>query len=207
MESTGDNRGTQHAFPDLLLRFGLTNRWELRLGWPGYVASDTDGPIFGGRFSGSFGPNVGLVYDLWEQRGVLPQAAVLAAVPIPLEGNPFALNSLQPLTELMYTWQTNDRTAITGRSGFAIFDAAGDDYTQFQQSLSLDVILTERLGAFVSWDMLADQGSWNDTSQHMAGGGLSVLLTERFAISWRSAVGLNSAAPDFLTDIRFAYRF
>lgn len=27
------------------------------------------------------------------------------------------------------------------------------------------------------------------------------------AISWRSAVGLNSAAPDFLNDIRFAYRF
>ncbi len=107
----------------------------------------------------------------------------------------------------MYAWQTSDRTAITGRSGFVIFDAAGDNYTQFQQSLSFDVILTERLGTFVSWDMLTDHGSWNDTSQHMAGGGLSFLLTERFAISWRSAVGLNSAAPDFLNDIRFAYRF
>jgi hypothetical protein len=55
--------------------------------------------------------------------------------------------------------------------------------------------------------MLADHGSWNDASQHMAGGGLSFLLTERLAISWRSAVGLNSAGPDFLNDIRFAYRF
>jgi len=78
---------------------------------------------------------------------------------------------------------------------------------QFQQSLSFDVIVTERLGAFVSWDMLADHGSWNDTSRHMAGGGLSFLLTKRLAISWRSAVGLNAAAPDFLNDIRFAYRF
>ena len=205
--SVGGGDGTQHVFPDMLLRFGLTDRLELRLGWPGYVTSDTDDPTLGGRFSGTLDPNVGLVYDLWGQRGVLPQAAVLAAVPVPLEGNPFALNSLQPLTELMYAWQTSDRTAITGRSGFALFDAAGDNYTQFQQSLSFDVILTERLGTFVSWDMLADQGSWNDTSQHMAGGGLSFLLTERFAISWRSAVGLNSVAPDFLTDIRFAYRF
>jgi hypothetical protein len=201
------SNGTQHAFPDLLLRFGLTDRLELRLGWPGYVTSDADDPTVGGWFNGTLDPNVGLAYDLWGQRGWLPQTAVLAAVPVPLEGNPFALNSLQPLTELMYLWQTSDRTAITGRSGFAIFDAAGDNYTQFQQSVSLDVVLTERLGAFVSWDMLANHGSWNDTSQHMAGGGLSFLLTERFAISWRSAVGLNSAAPDFLNDIRFAYRF
>ena len=205
--SAGGGDATQHAFPDLLLRFGLTNRLELRLGWPGYVSSDTNDPTFGGRFSGTLDPNVGLVYDLWGQRGVLPQTAVLAAVPVPLEGNSFALNSLQPLTELMYAWETSDRTAITGRSGFAIFDAAGDNYIQFQQSLSLDVILTERLGTFVFWDMLTDHGSWNDISQHMAGGGLSFLLTEQLAISWRSAVGLNSAAPDFLNDIRFAYRF
>lgn len=208
LRGSADGRdGTQHAFPDLLLRFGLTDRLELRLGWPGYVTSESDDPTVDGWFSGALDPNVGLVYDLWGQRGLLPQTAILAAVPVPLEGNPFALNSLQPLTELMYLWQTSDRTAITGRSGFAIFDAAGDNHTQFQQSLSFDVIATERLGIFVSWDMLANHGSWNNTSQHMAGGGLSFLLTERFAISWRSAFGLNSAAPDFLNDIRFAYRF
>jgi hypothetical protein len=205
--SAGGSDWTQHSVTDMLLRFGMTDRLELRLGWPGYVTSDTDDPALGGGFSGTLDPNVGLVYDLWGQRGMLPQTAVLAAAPIPLKGNAFALNSLQPLTELMYSWQTSDRTAITGRSGFAIFDVSGDSYTQFQQSLSLDVILTDRLGTFVSWDMLADRGSWNDASQHMAGGGLSFLLTERFAISWRSAVGLNSAAPVFLNDIRFAYRF
>jgi hypothetical protein len=180
---------------------------ELRLGWPGYVSSDTDGPAIASGFTGTLDPNVGLLYDLWGQHGWLPQTAVLTAVPVPLEGNPFALNSLQPLTELMYTWEVSDRTAITGRSGFAVFGAARGNYTQIQQSLSFDVILTERLGAFVSWDMLADHGSGNDTSQHMASGGLSFLLAERFAISWRSAVGLNTAAPDFLNDIWFAYRF
>ena len=35
--SAGGGDGTQHAFPDMLLRFGLTDRLELRLGWPGYV--------------------------------------------------------------------------------------------------------------------------------------------------------------------------
>jgi hypothetical protein len=206
-DSASGGSNTQHASPDLLLRLGLTDRLELRIGWPGYVANSSDDPTLGSTSSGTLDPNVGLLCDLWGQRGLLPQTAVLVAVPVPLEGNPFALNSLQPLTELMYSWQTNEWTAITGRSGFAIFDAAGDNYTQFQQSLSWDVILTDRLGAFVSWNMLVDHGSWNDASQLMAGGGLSLLLTERFAVSWRVGVGLNSPAPDFLNDIRFAYRF
>ena len=114
-DSGSGGSGTQHAFPDLLLRYGLTNRLELRVGWPGYVSNDADDPDFGEQYSGTLDPNVGLVFDLWRQRGMLPQAAVLAAVPVRLEGNPFASNSLQPLTELMYAWQTTDRMAITGR--------------------------------------------------------------------------------------------
>ncbi len=206
-DSVDGARGTQHAFPDFLLRYGLTERLELRFGWPGYMTGDLDPAAPGGRSSRVLNPNVGLVYDLWSQRGLLPQTAVHAALPVPLDGNPFSLNSLQPLTELMYAWQTSERTALTGRSGFAIFRSESDNYTQFQQSLAFDITLTERLGTFVSWNMLANRGSWNDTSQHMAGGGFSFLLTERFAVSWRSAAGLNSAAPDFITDLRFAYRF
>jgi hypothetical protein len=206
-DSIGGSKATQHAFPDLLLRFGMTDRLELRLGWPGYVSSDADDPTLGVGIRGTLDPNVGLLCDLWGQRGALPQTAVLAAVPVPLEGNPFAFNSLQPAAELLYAWEFGTRVAVTGRSGLGIFDTGGDNYTQFQQSVSFDVALTERWGAFASWDLLANHGSWDDTGQHMAGGGLSLLLTERFAISGRIATGLNSAAPDMLSDIRFAYRF
>ncbi len=189
------------------MRFGLTNRLELRVGWPGYVSNQYDDPVLGSWSSGTLDPNVGFAYDLWCQRGLLPQTAVLVAVPVKLAGNPFALNSLQPLAELMYAWQLGDRTSLTGRSGFALFEVAGDNYAQFQQGLSVDVMVTPRLGTFASWDMLADHGAWDDTSQHMVGSGLSFLLTDRLVISSRVAVGVNSAAPDVLCDLRFAYRF
>ena len=150
--------GSQHAVPDLLLRYGLTNRLELRIGWPGYVSGTVDDGAADRHYSDTLDPNVGFVYDLWCQRGLRPQTAVLAAIPITLEGNPFALSSLQPLAELMYSWQTTEWTALTGRTGFAIFDAMGDSDTQFQQSISYDAILTDRLGVFVSWEMLANSG-------------------------------------------------
>ena len=197
----------QHAVPDMLLRFGLTDRLEIRLGWPGYVATNYDGPGLDGSSDDTLEPNVGLMLDLWPQRGIRPQTAVSAAVPITLEGNPFALDGLQPLAQLLYRWELTDRLALGGTTGMALFDVGGDDFLQLQQTAGLDYLCTVRLGLFGQWEMLVDHGSADDGAQHMLGGGFSYLLTERLQITWQAGLGLNEAAPDFLTDVRFAYRF
>jgi hypothetical protein len=206
-DGAGGVRMTQHAVPDLLLRYGLTHRLEIRLGWPGYVATRYDGPVSDSSWDDVLEPNVGLMLDLWPQRGLVPQTAVLAAVPITLEGNPFALDGLQPLSQLLYRWQLTDRIAWGGTSGMALFDVAGDHFVQLQQTVNLDYLLTGRLGTFGQWEMLVDHGSANDGPQHMLGGGFSLLVTPRTQLTWKAGLGLNEAAPDFLTDIRLAYRF
>jgi hypothetical protein len=206
-DRAGGVRATQHALPDLLLRWGLTDRLEIRIGWPGWVATHYDGPGFSRSTDDTLDPNIGFMLDLWPQRGIVPQTAVLAAVPLTLEGNPFALDSFQPLSELLYRWQLTDRVGWGGTTGLALFDVAGDEFIQFQQTVGLDGLLTERLGLFGEWEMLVDHGSANDTSQHMLGGGVSFLATRRLQITWKTGLGLNDPAPDFLTDIRFAYRF
>ncbi len=152
-------------------------------------------------------PNVGFMLDLWAQEGILPQTAVLAAVPITLEGNPFALAGLQPLSQLLYRWDLTGRLALGGTTGLALFDVDGDHFIQLQQTVNLDYVLTDRLGTFVEWEMLVDHGSALDGPQHMLGGGVAYLLTERLQVGWRAGLGLNRRAPDFLTDLRFAYRF
>jgi hypothetical protein len=200
-------RMTQHAVPDLLVRFGLTDRLEIRLGWPGYVATGYDGPALEGSSDETLEPNVGFMLDLRPQRGVWPQTAASAAIPITPEGNAFALDGLQPLAQLLYRWALNDRLALGGTTGMALFEVHGDDFLQFQQTASLDYLLTVRVGVFGQWEMLVDHGSADDGSQHMLGGGVSYLLTERLQVTWQGGVGLNERAPDFLTDLRLAYRF
>lgn len=146
------------------------------------------------------------MFDLWPQRGWLPQAAVLASVPIPLRGNPFTMESLQPLSEALYCWDLNERLTLGGSTGLALFRVDGDDFIQLQQTVSLDWGMTERVGSFVEWEMLADYNSNDDGTQHLLGGGLSFLLTDQFQLTWRAGVGLNDRAPDFVTGIYFAYR-
>ena len=206
-DRSADTRITQHAVPDLLLRYGLTERLELRLGWPGFVSTEYDGPLAPPSFNDTLKPNVGFMWDVSNQNGWFPQTALLAAVPITLQGNPFALNSLQPLSQVLYCWYVSDRMSLGGTTGVALFHEFGDHFVQLQQTASVDYLWSDRLITFTQWEMLVDHGSADDGSQHLLSTGLSFLWTDHLQTTWRFGVGLNERAPNFLTGIRFALRF
>jgi len=197
----------EHAVPDLLFRVGLTERLELRLGWPGYVATIREDAAGRSSSDRTLDPNVGFMLDLFPQQGWRPQTAILASVPITLEGNPFALESLQPLSQVLYCWYLTDRLSFGGTTGLSLFDDQGDQFIELQQSADVDYLLFDRLGAFVEWTVLVDHGSADDGAEHMLGGGLAVLCNDHFQVSWRAAIGLNQRAPDWLTGVRCALRF
>jgi outer membrane putative beta-barrel porin/alpha-amylase len=206
-DTIAGSSATQHTVPDLLLRVGLTERLEVRVGWPGWVSTNYGGALSASSSTDTLEPNVGLMYDLWQQEGWLPQTAVLAAVPITLEGSPFSMSGLQPLSQMLYSWCLTDRLSVGGATGVALFRVSGDNFVQWQQSLNLDYLLTDRVGTFAEWEVLIDSGSDDDGAAHLLGGGFSLLWTDSVQVSWRAGLGLNDRAPDFLTDIRFAYRF
>ena len=197
----------QHAAPDLLLRIGLTDRLEARIGWPGYV--ETQYRVDSVRLSDSemLDPNAGFMLDLWPQRGWLPQTAAAASVPITLSGNPFALEGLQPVAQVLYAWGLSERLTFGGNTGYTLFRHPDDHYSQFQQSLSVDYLLSDRLTSLVQWEMLSNHGSANDGVEHMLGVGAWWAVTPRWSLGGRTAVGLNARAPDFLATVRFAVRY
>jgi len=206
-DTPGDSHATQHVVPDLLLRYGLTDHFEIRLGWPGLVSTNYDGSLADRSDDDVLAPTVGFMLDLWPQNGWRPQTAVLASVPIDFSGDLFTMNSFQPLSELLYLWEINDRLVVGGSTGFALFHVEGDHFIELQQTLSLDRLLTDRLIGFLEWEMLVDHGSADDGAEHLLGGGVSFLITDHVQATWRAGVGLNERAPDFVTGIRFAYRF
>ena len=206
-DSAGPYRASEHVVPDLLLRVGVTERLEVRVGWPGVSIIDERGPLGDSSDTRALDPNVGLMWDLFAQDGWVPQAAVLASLPITLAGERFSMNSIQPLSGLLYQWRLTDALTLGGESSVAFFRDQGDHYLQWQQAADLDYLLTERVGVFAQWQMLADDGSAQDLTRQMLSGGLSWLCTDRLQITWRIGAGLNDAAPDLLTDIRFGYLF
>lgn len=198
---------TEHVVPDLLVRVGLTERIEVRIGWPGASVVQQEGALGNSNTTTTLDPNVGFMMDVWGQHGWLPQTAILGSVPITLGGNRFAMSSLQPVSELLYQWTLTDRLSVGGDSGLAFYRDNGDHYLQWQQSVDVDYVLTDRVGVFSQWQMLADDGSASDATRHLLSLGASWLCTDRLQITWRAGVGLNDPAPDLLTDIRFGFLF
>lgn len=198
---------TEHVVPDLLMRIGVTERIEVRIGWPGASFVEQDGPLGSSSTTTTLDPNVGFMMDLWSQRGWLPQTAVLGSIPITMGGNSFAMNSLQPVSAFLYQWTLTDRLSVGGDSGLAFYRDDGDHYLQWQQSVDADYLLTDRVGVFSEWQVLADDGSESDATRHLLSIGASWLCTDRLQITWRAGVGLNDPAPDFLTDVRFGFLF
>lgn len=205
-ESAGA-RATQHAVPDLLLRVGLTDRLEVRVGWPGFVSTHFDQPNAAASSSGTVDPNVGFMYDLISQDGLIPQTAVLASLPITLTGNSFAQESLQPLSQVLYNWYLSERFIAGGATGVALFRESGDNFTQWQQTISVDYLCTDSISTFAELQLLVDHGSADDGWQSLIAGGLSHPLSNRTQLTWRAGLGLNGRAPDFLAGVHFAYRF
>jgi hypothetical protein len=205
-DSSAGTTITEHVVPDMLLRVGVTERIEVRVGWPGVSVVDQGGAP-GGSSTTTLDPNVGFMLDLWPQHGWLPQTAMLGSVPITLGGNRFAMSSLQPVSSVLYQWHLSDRLSFGGDSGLALYRDDGDHYLQWQQSVDVDYLLTDRLGVFSQWQALADDGSAQDATRHMLSAGVSWLCTDRLQITWRTGLGLNNSAPDLLTDVRFGFLY
>jgi len=206
-DRAGGVSASQHVVPDMLLRVGLTERLELRIGWPGYVATGYRDSLGSYSVDETLDPNVGFMLDLFPQEGWRPQTALVASVPITLDGNPLSMSSVQPLSEILYCWYPGERWTVGGSTGMGLFELFGDHFLQFQQSVNVDYLLTERWATFAEWTVLVDSGSADDGCQHLLSGGVGFLWTERFQVGWRAGLGLNDRAPDFLTGIRFALRF
>lgn len=203
----GDTTVDQHILPDMLLRIGLTERLELRIGWPGYVSTCYGDALGSDTTSDTLNPNVGFMLDLFPQEGWRPQTALLAAIPITLDGNPLTMDGMQPLAEVLYCWYPRERWTVGGSTGFGLIEQAGDHYLQLEQAVNVDYLLAPRLGTFLEWSVLVDHGSADDGTQHLLSFGTSFLWTDSFQVSWRAGLGLNQRAPDVLTGVRFALRF
>lgn len=198
---------SEHLFPDLLLRVGITERLELRLGWGGYLARWYDDGGAAADASGWLDPTVGFMYDLVDQSGWVPQLAISAAIPVSMQSSPLASSSFQPLCRALYRWDLSDRWGLEGTTGLAWREDSGSRFWQIEQTVGIDYLLSRQLDLFSEWQMLVDLGSVDDGTQHVLSLGAAWAWSDRYQLSWRVGMGLNDRSPDFLTAIRFAVRF
>ena len=209
------DRVRDHTAPELLMRIGLMDNFELRIGWDGYSWTDSQFEVEtrSGRHvtrddwtQGANDLSLGVKYKLFEQDGWVPHFGVIGAISVPSGSAGVSSGDVDPEVVLLWAYDISDSFAVAGNVGLAAPTDDGDRFFQASASLAAAIALSEKVGAYVEYFGFYPNAEHSDAA-HSVNGGLTYLINNNFQIDWRIGAGLNEEADDFFTGVGFAFRY
>ena len=211
----GAERSRNHTAPEMLLRIGLVEDLELRIGWDGYSwtesQSRTATPLGAvvTRETWSQGGNdlsLGLKYKFAQRSGYVPDLGVLTTITVPTGGGGISSGDVDPEIVLLWAYDLTDSAAMSGNVGVAWPSNDGGRFVQAFATLSFGFALNDRVGTYVEYFGLYP-GEEHVDAAHSVNTGITYLVNNDFQIDIRIGAGLNEQADDFFAGMGFAWRF
>lgn len=183
-----------HTFGELLLRYGLTERIELRLEAGSYDRIDTGDS----RISGFEDPGIGLKVRLTDAATWIPGApavAVVAGTSVPVGDGELTSDAWEPSAVLAFDWELSDRLGVGANLGGAALEGEDGRFTQATWSVSGGYGLTDRLGSYLEYYGISEDEEDGPTL-HYLDAGLTYLIHGDLQLDVRVGRGLNGEDPD-----------
>jgi len=195
--------------PGSLLRLGLSERVELRLGWEGWVDEETRSGGGRGRVDGAADAAIGAKLRLREGDGASPAIALIAATSVPIGEEAFSSERFDPSARLAVSHDLAGGIGLGWNVGIetASEPAASGRTTRSTAiyTLAAGFPAAERWGLFVELfgevPMSAEGGP-----AHSADGGATYLLRPNLQLDLAAGVGLSDAAPDWFAGVGLSVR-
>lgn len=209
-----DEAGTEtetQEIPGTLLRIGLIDRIELRLGFSGYTSTETEtGGVetsSNGAGDGEFGAKI----YLWAEDGLMPETALLVGVSVPVGKTGISSEEWDPSFRFSFAHTLSESLSLGYNLGMAWESAqlqGGGDTTlsNFQYTAALGIGISDKLGAFVELfgdiPMSATGGASNSVD-----GGFTYLLLDNLQLDVASGFGISNTADDWFLGVGVSWRF
>ncbi|NQT12333.1 MAG: transporter [Planctomycetes bacterium] len=207
-DRTSEERLDEHGLPELLLRYGLTDKLEFRLGWSGYTFSRARDLLGGGVTTDAGGSDleIGAKMELTEQGCCCPESAILTSITAPTGDPAFSSGQVDAAVNLVYSSEVTDWLALGGSTGSTWTAEEDDQFALLHQSLVAGFGLTDRLGSYFEWFAFFPDGAEDNRPQHFLDSGFTYLVSPNFQLDWHAGIGLNDASTDFFTGTGFIFR-
>jgi hypothetical protein len=197
----------EHNLPELLIRYGLAERLELRCEWEGVVWTRADrNAASPENQTGCTDADFGFKYALTKQDKWRPATSIIVAVTAPC-GSPTQSNQqVGAVVNYLYSWELSKKVTLAGSTNHSWASEPDDWFSYIGQSLSLQYELSDRLGVFNEFYALFRRESENNGTQCYYDGGLTYLVTKNFQLDWRAGCGLTDSSDRFFTGCGLAIR-
>lgn len=194
---------TDHALGESLLRIGLADRLELRLGWDGYGITRYD---HNDDESGIRDTSLGFKYAILRDHPETPDISLIASLTFPTGARNQRADGIEGDLALALAMDL-PRNLSLGMNVGAAYTSEDDDHdfeAFFSTALGFDI--AEKLGGYIEYFGIMPEFSWHDDT-HYLNTGLTYALTPDLQLDARIGMGLNTDADDVFFGIGFSFRW
>jgi hypothetical protein len=219
---------SRRSLPEALVRYGLTDEFEVRMKWNGYVMSDLS-DFATGLHTQLFGTDdlvTSIKYEVWQQNGALPMLTFLTGSTLPSGTNGISSNQVQPFVNLVAGWgfrrwlylkvstgidwqKTSVSTLIGGGSEpiapLVVF--LRDNIKVYHFSSSLLYQASPRVGGFVEFFGFAQSGGADNRAAVYFDTGLYLYATTNVQFDVRYGVRLSERVDELFTGAGLSVRY
>lgn len=190
---------TRQNLPELMLRYGVTNEFELRFKWNGVFAdaqhdltTNATGMVFGGD-----DPILSICYELQQQDGFRPMLTYLGGSTVPGGTSNFSAQQLQPYSNFIFgwglrrwlylkymfgaNWSNTPVHAFAPAAAYG-FSTTRENASNCSNSVSLLFQASKRVGGFMEWYALDSRGAQDDRQINFLDAGLFLYATT--SVQW-----------------------
>ena len=182
--------------PEVLTRFGLSSKTELRLTAPNFFVQ-REGQ------SGIGDLTAGIKRQLGHTSGGF-EASVIFSLSLPAGSDAFSSHGWDPSVQAPWSWALSSEWTLAGMLSVYWPTQDGRRNTTGQPTLLIDRILSKQ------WDVFAEySGDFPERGgpRHVAHFGTAFKPTSRQQLDLHVGVGLSSASVDHFVGVGYSYRF
>lgn len=197
------------AGPGTLVRIGLAERLELRLGWVGYIDHQVSFQGSSVNASGVGDADIGAKLQLREESGRVPEMAILVGTTVPSGDDEFTSDRFDPSFRLAFAHTLSERVSLGYNIGAAWSSTTeGGDTTTLSNgfyTIAAGYSLSEQWGAFV--ELFGDVAlSASGPPAHSFDGGTTWLIRPNLQLDFFGGFGLSDAADDWFVGVGVSLR-
>lgn len=192
-----------------LLRYGLSDRFELRLAFAAHTSSSYETATEKFESDGLADPELGFKLRLKEGDGLAPAIALLVATTLPVGDDELTSDRYDPTLRLAFDHDLTDTLGLGWNVGVyreSGYGPDGEDHEDFAlYSASLGVSIDERWGTFYELFGTIALGDEADDA-HSFDTGITYMVNDNLQVDIAAGVGINGEAPDTFVGLGISWR-